>query len=114
MSSDQEQERQRLTGLYAGMPDDELAGAWRDAGDLTDLARQVLQAELDRRELASPTPKSGDDVAEWEDLVVVGQFRDLHEALLARGALDSAGIESVLVDDNMIRLDWFISNLLGG
>jgi hypothetical protein len=34
--------------------------------------------------------------------------------LLAKGRLDSAGIEAVLTDDNLIRLDWFWSNLLGG
>jgi hypothetical protein len=28
--------------------------------------------------------------------------------------LDSAEIESFLVDDNMIRMDWFWSNLIGG
>ncbi len=42
------------------------------------------------------------------------QFRDLPEALLAKGSLESAGIQAYLVDDNMIRMDWFISNLLGG
>jgi Putative prokaryotic signal transducing protein len=40
--------------------------------------------------------------------------RDLPEALLAKGSLESAGIDAYLVDDNMIRMDWFISNLLGG
>ena len=38
----------------------------------------------------------------------------LPEALLAKGSLESAGIQAYLVDDNMIRMDWFISNLLGG
>ena len=33
---------------------------------------------------------------------------------MAKGALESAGIESSLVDENMVRLDWFWSNLLGG
>ena len=31
-----------------------------------------------------------------------------------KGSLKSAGIQAYLVDDNMIRMDWFISNLLGG
>ena len=46
--------------------------------------------------------------------MTVRQFRDLPDALLAKGSLESAGIEAYLVDDNMIRMDWFISNLLGG
>jgi hypothetical protein len=33
---------------------------------------------------------------------------------LAKGSLEAAGIQAYLVDDNMIRMDWFISNLLGG
>lgn len=44
----------------------------------------------------------------------MAQFRDLPTALLAKGSLESAGIEAFLADDNMVRLDWFISNLLGG
>jgi len=51
---------------------------------------------------------------ELADVVSIRQFRDLPEALLAKGALDSADIESFLVDDNMIRMDWFWSNLMGG
>jgi len=34
--------------------------------------------------------------------------------LLAKGCLESADIHAELVDDNMVRLDWFYSNLLGG
>jgi hypothetical protein len=34
--------------------------------------------------------------------------------MLAKGILDSAGIECFLVDENMIRMNWFISNPLGG
>jgi hypothetical protein len=49
-----------------------------------------------------------------QDWIVLKQFRDLPEATLAKGALGSAGIECHLTDDNMVRLDWFLSNLLGG
>jgi hypothetical protein len=48
------------------------------------------------------------------ELVTIRKFRDLPEALLAKGSLESAGIECALIDDNMVRLDWLISNLLGG
>jgi hypothetical protein len=46
--------------------------------------------------------------------VTIRKFRDLPEALLAKASLESAGIEALLVDDNVIRLDWFWSNLMGG
>jgi hypothetical protein len=47
-------------------------------------------------------------------MVTIRKFRDLPEALLARGSLDSAGIACTLVDENVVRLDWFWSNLMGG
>jgi hypothetical protein len=48
------------------------------------------------------------------DLATVRQFRDLIEAQLAKGMLKSAGIECFLADDNMVRMNWFISSLIGG
>ncbi len=36
------------------------------------------------------------------------------EALLAKGFLESAGVESYLIDETTIRMDWLWSNLLGG
>jgi len=46
--------------------------------------------------------------------VTIRQFRDLPEALLAKGSLESSGIECFLADENLVRLDWFISNFIGG
>jgi hypothetical protein len=51
---------------------------------------------------------------ELQELVTVRQFRDLPEALLAKGCLESVGIGCFLGDDNLVRLDWFISNFIGG
>jgi hypothetical protein len=63
-----------------------------------------------------PSEEISDSEGELElrRMVTVRQFRDLPEALLAKGCLNSAGIECALVDDNMVRLDWFWSNLMGG
>jgi len=55
-----------------------------------------------------------EDELNFRELVTIRNFRDLPEALLAQGRLESSGIESFLADDNMIRMDWLISNLLGG
>jgi hypothetical protein len=49
---------------------------------------------------------------ELADVVSIRQFMNLPEALLAKGALDSAEIECFLVDDNMARIEW--SNLVAG
>lgn len=42
-------------------------------------------------------------------LVTIRQFGDMSEALLAKGCLESAGIESFLADLNVTRLEWPIS-----
>ncbi len=34
--------------------------------------------------------------------------------MLAKGCLESVGIECFLGDENLVRLDWFISNFIGG
>ncbi len=45
---------------------------------------------------------------------MVGRYRDSGEAMIAKSMLDSAGIECFLGDENLVRLDWFYSNLIGG
>jgi hypothetical protein len=47
-------------------------------------------------------------------LVTLRRFRDAPEALLAKSILDSAEIECILGDENLVRVDWFWSNLIGG
>ncbi len=42
------------------------------------------------------------------------RYRDLPEAIVAQSVLDAAGIPNFLADDVMIRMNWFISNALGG
>ncbi|MGB9074758.1 MAG: hypothetical protein WCC22_19130 [Terriglobales bacterium] len=110
-----EQERDRIAGVYSGMSDEELEKIAESGFELSEVARQVLEAEISRRGLnVTLAPPPGIDVYELSDTVTVRKFRDLPEALLAKGSLESAGIESYLVDDNMVRIDWFWSNLLGG
>ena len=44
----------------------------------------------------------------------VRRYRDLSEAIVARSLLESCGIEVNLCDENLARLDWQISNFIGG
>ena len=46
--------------------------------------------------------------------VVLRRYRDMTEAMVDRTLLESAGINCFLYDDNLIRLDWFVSNAIGG
>ena len=111
-------EESRLTELYSKMSDGELEKIASESDELTDFARQALQAEMDKRGLSTADSTTDDEDISDEpalaNLVMVRRFRDLHEAALVKGMLDSAGIESYLTDDNMVRMNWFISNLIGG
>jgi hypothetical protein len=118
---DDQRERRRLANNYASMTDGELQRLARSAETLTELAWDALEDEMDRRHLEFPDDECSDDPRteprqemEVRELVTIRQFRDLPEALLAKGSLESAGIECFLADDNLVRLDWFISNFIGG
>ena len=54
------------------------------------------------------------DTGENREVTMIHRYRDLPEALLAKTSLESAGIECFLADDNIVRMYWFWSNLLGG
>jgi hypothetical protein len=49
-----------------------------------------------------------------DQLVTLRHFRDLPDALLAQGKIESAGIECLLADGNLVRMDWLWSNAIGG
>ena len=113
---DQQREKRRLAANYAGMTDGELQKLAGSAESLTDLAWDALEDELDRRHLEVPADVLPEPRQQMEvrELITIRQFRDLPEALLAKGSLESAGIECFLADENLVRLDWFISNFIGG
>lgn len=97
------------------MSDEELRQIADSGDELSAIAHAAFQAEVTKRGLKIEiAPQRGEDVFEFNETVTLRQFRDLPDALLAKGSLESAGIQVYLVDDNMIRMDWFISNLLGG
>lgn len=52
---------------------------------------------------------------EYENLrfIVLRRFRDMPDAFLFSSILDSAGIESYLADENLIRMDWLWCDFLG-
>jgi hypothetical protein len=112
---DPEFRHQQIAEAYSRMPDEQLQAIAADYADLTETACAALRAEMERRGLQMPSadsPPTVDDVEEGE-LITIRLFRDLPEALLAKGLLESSGIECFLADDNMVRLDWFISNAIG-
>ncbi|MGA7219761.1 MAG: DUF2007 domain-containing protein [Candidatus Sulfotelmatobacter sp.] len=111
-----QRERRRLAANYAGMADGELQRLARNAESLTEPAWDALEDELERRHLEFSDEPTREPRREMEvrELVTIRKFRDLPEALLAKGSLESSGIECFLADENLVRLDWFISNFIGG
>jgi hypothetical protein len=65
-------------------------------------------SKIDPHESKSEMPRGGGKP------VVLRIYRDITEAMVDRTALESAGILCFLYDDNLIRLDWFVSNAIGG
>jgi hypothetical protein len=98
------------------MSEGELIKLALESSALSDAAWDALEDELDRRNIEVPEPESAPPISlpGMRDLVVLRAFRDVPEALLAKGSLQASGIECFLADENMVRMDWFISNLLGG
>jgi len=111
--ADPEAERKRLAEHYASITDEELRQLADDAWSLTDSAKELLKAELSRRGLAIELRDSSATEESAPGLVILRTYRDLPEALLAKSILDSAGFECFLLDENVIRMDWLLSNALG-
>lgn len=95
------------------MTDGELREVAEDARSLSDVAKQALREEIARRRLdiglnetvppgAPPGP------------VVLRRYVWLRDALAAKMVLDSAGVECLLADEHIIRMDAFYSPAFGG
>jgi len=110
---DPERELRRLAEVYSNQTDDELLQSAQNRSALTDIAQRALDDELHRRKLIPSAATSSDEV-EYREMVTIAKYRDLPEALLAQGNLNSSGIETVLLDENLVRLDWLWSNAVGG
>lgn len=116
MAIDPVQERQRLIDVYSRMTDGELQKLAEDEASLTALAHEVLSDEMARRELSPSQPDLDglQDETALRSMVTIRSFPDVMQAWLAKSSLESAEIECDLVDDNMVRMDWGISIVLGG
>src|SRR5271170_1771821 len=104
-----------LANNYAQMSESELMNIARSYDSLTELAQTALRAEFAWRRLDPPTI---DDLATPAEagpgFVTIRRYRDLSEAIVARSLLESAGIAAYLRDENLVRLEWQISNFIGG
>ncbi|MDQ2834913.1 MAG: DUF2007 domain-containing protein [Acidobacteriota bacterium] len=103
-----------FTDIYNPMSDLELQSLASDLASLLPDAQTALLAEMKARGLDLLPPVEREEGSAFRDLTTVRRYRDLSEALVARGAVESAGIFCFLTDENLVRLDWQISNSIGG
>jgi hypothetical protein len=84
---------------------------------VAELARsfEVLAAEGSPRQEESTSGTEAESNSEKTGKpVVLKSYRDLMLAMVDRTTLESAGIECFLYDESLVRLDWFVSNAVGG
>jgi hypothetical protein len=102
-----------LAAQYAQMSESELMELARSYDGLEGFAQAALRAEFARRGLEPPLVEEPEQ-PEFRRLVTVQRYRDLTEAFLGRSLLESAGIAAWVADENLVRLNWFYSNFVGG
>ena len=87
-----------------------------DWHSLVPAAQSALAAEFAIRglEFVVPAVPSEDEPPAYRNLITIRRYRDLSEALVARAVVESAGIFCFLKDENLVRLEWQISNFIGG
>jgi hypothetical protein len=101
--------------LYSPMSDLELQDLLSDWHSLIPQARGALAAEFAARTLTFEEPPALiADLSQYRELITIRRYRDLSEAIVARAAIESAGIFCFLKDENFVRLEWQISNFIGG
>jgi hypothetical protein len=57
-------------------------------------------------------PPEADDIPASE-LVTIRLIRDFPDALLAKNLLEASGIECFLADENIVNVNWLLSNAVG-
>jgi hypothetical protein len=96
-----DQQWQQLKERYAQMTEDELAALAQQAGDLTDVAQEALQAVIAERGLdiqlkMEPPAQLQGHPPEDEELVILGWAENAEQAGRVMEALTAAGISSFL------------------
>ena len=102
-----------LAAQYEQMSEIELMELARSYDGLLEIAQVALRAEFARRGIEPPLVEEPDE-PEFRHLVTVSRYRDLPEAYAGRSLLESAGILAWIADEHLVRMNWFLSNMVGG
>jgi Putative prokaryotic signal transducing protein len=118
--------RQSLVDEFKLVSDDDLLAQFR-SGELTDLAEDVVRAELQQRGLdpgapsGEPPPQaaigeaseaSPDDSA--GDLVLVATFLNPIDGQMLRSRLEAEGVAAMVADANMTQVNQLLTLAVGG
>ena len=106
-------ERVDFPTQYARLSEAELMTLAHQYDELAGAAQDALRSEFASRKLEPPLIED-DEEPVARKLVTLRQYRDLSEAIVARSMLEAAGIVVYLRDENLVRLDWQVSNFIGG
>ncbi len=105
---------------YGDMLDGELVELAAESDTLVEEAHAALWNELRRRGLDAEAssrleahPRAEKSGPPPLRLVTVATFNNLLKAHLARSKLLSEGIDCFLADENVVRMDWFLSFCVG-
>lgn len=117
----------RLLEHYHSLTDDELLAIAEDTSDLTDLAQQVLSAEMSQRKLSvpakeaalpEPEPNSEQDAedpyAEDRSLVQIATVFSLRDAMQLQKLLDDSDVPCFMGEERATRADAVTSNFSDG
>jgi hypothetical protein len=104
-----------FAAYYSTLGEPELMALARSYDTLVGPAQAALREEFARRRLEPPLLDEDDPGTPTQrNLVTISRYRDLSEAIVARSMLESADIPVYLRDENLVRLDWQVSNFIGG
>jgi hypothetical protein len=109
-------DQKAIAHTFATMSESELMDSARHYDKLVGPVQALLREEFARRSMEPPLldEDQEDETSASRTLVTIRTFRDLGEAFVTRGLLESAGIACHLQDENLIRADWLLSNVIGG
>ena len=74
-------------------------------------AREVL---TEKQKAESVAHQRSGEASEADRPVILRRYSEMPAAFVEKSVLDAAGIECYLQDENVVRMDWFLSNALGG
>ncbi len=97
----------KLEELYSDMSDARLQEMAEQADDLTEIAQQVLRAEISKRGLDKPAPKACAEVplGDKSEVVSIMKLNDLAKAQSIVDAIEAAGIAACAVPEKVEFVD---------